>query len=125
MAEPTLATGDPGFPAPDGDTRLCLTIHGAIGRSYVDRTKKVVDVCIKRGDQTNQTVLFSHQYNFVGSDLSAHVEWSSTNAATLFFYDYGDGVSQYDLREKPTPSNQIATVSFYLDKQTGKFKQRL
>src|ERR1035437_8225797 len=34
-----ISTGDPGVPSPDGDTRLCLTAHGAYGRSYTDRTR--------------------------------------------------------------------------------------
>jgi hypothetical protein len=119
-----ISTGDPGIPSPDGDTRLCLTAHGAYRRSYVDRTKKLLDVCIKRGNPTNETTLFLHRYTFVGSDLWAYVKWSSTNVATMYVYDYGNGVSSYDVRDKAKPSNYIATVSFYLDVQSGKFKEK-
>ena len=43
----------------------------------------------------------------------------------MFVYDYGTGISHYDARKKGTPSNHLATVSFYLDKQTGEFKEKL
>ncbi len=119
-----ISAGDSGVPSPDGDTRLCLTAHGAYGHSYVDRTSKLLDVCIKRGNSTNETVLLSRSYRFVGSDLWAHVMWNSTNAATLYVYDWGDGVSSYDVRDKPRPSNYIATIAFYRDHQTGKFKEK-
>jgi hypothetical protein len=116
-----ISTGDPGVPSLDGDTRLCLTAHGAYGRSYIDRTGKLLDVTIKRGAVTNETILFSQRYRFVGSDLWGAVEWSSTNVVTIQVYDWGDGVGESDAQKRGTPSNHIATLSFYLDKQTGKF----
>jgi hypothetical protein len=119
-----ISTGDPGVPSPDGDTRLCLTAHGAYGRSYLDRTKKLLDVCIKRGAVTNETILFSRRYKFVGSDLWAHAEWISTNRVTLSIYDYGEDISRYDACERNATSNQIATLSFYLENQTGKFREK-
>jgi hypothetical protein len=39
-------------------------------------------------------------------------------------YDYGDGVSSYDAAKTKAPSNHIATLSFYLDTATGKFRER-
>jgi hypothetical protein len=116
-----ISTGDTGIPSPDGDTRLCFTAHGAYGHSYVDRTGKLFDVCIKRGSPTNETILFLHRYRFVGSDVSAAAVWRSTNEVTVQVYDYGKGVSRYDARETNAPSNHIATLSFHLDEKTGKF----
>lgn len=116
-----LSTGDPGVPSPDGNTRLCLTAHGAYGRSYIDRTGKLLDVCIKHGAYTNETILFSHRYKFVGSDLWADAVWHSVTNVTLQVYDYGNGVSSYDARKSGAPSNNIATLSFRFDGKTGKF----
>lgn len=119
-----LSTGDPGIPSPDRNTRLCLTTHGAYGRSYTVRTGKLMDVCIKRGSGTNETILFSHRYRFVGSDLWGHVEWSSTQAVSVLVYDWGDGVSESEAQKKGAPSNRIATLAFNLNTQTGKFKEQ-
>jgi hypothetical protein len=118
-----ISTGDPGIPSPAGDTRLCLTAHGAYGRAYGDRTGKLLDICIKRGAPTNETILFLHKYRFVGADLWGAVEWNSTNAVTVQVYDSGNGVSKYEARARAAPSNHIATLSFLMDKQTGKFKE--
>ena len=81
-----ISTGDPGIPSPDGDTRLCITAHGAYGRSYVDRTGKLLDICIKRGSSTNETILFLHRYRFVGSDVWGAADWHSTNEVTRCRY---------------------------------------
>ncbi len=118
-----ISTGDPGIPSPDGDTRLCLTGHGAYGRSYIDRTGKLLDVCIKRGAPTNETILFLHRYRFVGSDVWAAAIWHSTNEVTMQVYDYGERVSSYDAEKTKAPSNHIATLSFHLDEKTGKFME--
>jgi hypothetical protein len=119
-----LSTGDPGVPSPDGSTRLCLTRHGAYGRSYLDKTKKLVDVDIRRGFGTNETTLFSHRYKFVGSDLDVNIHWNSPEEAAVYVYDYGPGVSSYDLPKAGASSNYIATLAFQMDKATGKFVEK-
>jgi len=103
---------------------MCLTAHGAYGCSYVERTRKLLDVCIIRGPYTNEMMLFSRRYKFVGSDLWADAKWNSTNAVTLFVYDYGNGVSEYDARAKTMPSNHIATLYFVLNIRTGKYEEK-
>lgn len=118
-----VGTGDPGFPSPDADTRLVLTSHGAYGRGYGERTGKLVDVWIRRGRSSTETNLFFHRYRFVGSDVGFDAEWRSTNEVDLQVYDYGEGVSSFDARKAKAPSNHIATLSFYLDAQTGKFRE--
>jgi hypothetical protein len=119
-----LSTGDPGVPSPDGSTRLCLTRHGAYGRSYIDKTKKLVDVDIRRGFGTNQMTLFSHRYKFVGSDLDVDIHWNSPEEVVVCVYDYGPGVSSYDVPKTGGPSNYIAMLAFQMDKATGKFIEK-
>src|SRR5258706_7238392 len=119
-----ISTGAPGVPSPDGDTRFCLTAHGAYGRAYTERSKKLLDVWIGRGPYTNEVTLLSHRYKFIGADLWGHVEWISTNEVVMHVYDYGDGVSKYDAGKTGAPSNHIATLSFYLDKSSGKFRDK-
>jgi hypothetical protein len=83
-----VGTGDPGVPSPDGSTtRICWTIHGAYGRSYIDKTKKLVDVCIKRGNQPNPQILLLERYKFVASDLGGHAQWISPAEVSLELYD--------------------------------------
>jgi hypothetical protein len=119
-----VSTGAPGIPSPDEDTRLCLTIHGAYGRAYTERTKKLLEVWIRRGPYTNAVTLFSHTYKFVGGDLTTDVQWASTNQVVMQVYDYGDRVLEDDARERRIPSNHITTLIFYRDEQTGKFEEK-
>ena len=118
-----LSTGHGGVISPDGKTHLCLTSHGAYGRSYLDETKKQLDVFIYKDVGTNETTLFEHRYKFVGSDMSEHVQWNSPEEVLVYVYDYGPGVSSYDAEKSHAASNYIATLSFHLEKQTGKFVQ--
>ena len=119
-----LSTGDSGVPSPDGSTRLCLTRHGAYGRSYIDKTQKLVDVDIRRGFGTNETTLFSHRYEFVGSDLDVNIHWNSPEEVAVCVYDYGPGVSSYDAPKTGAPSNYLATLTFQMDNATGKFVEK-
>jgi hypothetical protein len=111
-------------PSSDGDTRLILTGHGAYGRAYLNRTKKLLDVSVVRGAIPNRQILFEHRYKFVGADLWGRVEWDSTNMVVVYVYDYADGVFAREARKNGTPSNHIATLSFELDKKTGKFIEK-
>jgi hypothetical protein len=93
-----------------------LRTLGAFGRSYLDKTKKLVDVDIRRGFGTNETTLFSHRYKFVGSDLGSdldvNIHWNSQEEVVVSVYDYGPGVSGYDVPKTGAPSNYIATLAF-------------
>jgi hypothetical protein len=115
-------TGDRGIPSPDGDTRLCITVFGAFGRSFIEQTEKEVAIDIRRGASTNETILFDHSYKFMGSDLMWAVRWNSTNAVTVQLFDWGKGVPGHLDLTKPT--NHIATLIIIVDKQTGKFTEQ-
>jgi hypothetical protein len=119
-----ISTGDPGVSSPDGDTRLILTGHGAYGRSYLDRTKKLLDVSIVRGALPKRQMLYSHRYKFQGADLWGHVQWDSTNKVVVYVYDYGDGVYAREAQKSGTPSNHVATLFFELDRKSGKFAEK-
>jgi len=119
-----LSTGDAGVSSPDGNTRLILTGHGAYGRSYLDRTKKLLDISVVRGALPNRKILFEHRYKFVGADLWGHVQWDSTNKVVVSVYDYADGVFASEARKSGTPSNHISTLSFEADSRSGKFVEK-
>ena len=121
-----VGTGGGGVPSPDGGYRLTVRAHGAYGRSYIDRTKKGVRVGIWRGSGQNSTEikLYSQTHTFVGSDLSWDVQWSSGEEVIVHLYDYGVGVSSYDAGKSGKASNHIATLTFQLDKQSGRFREK-
>jgi len=119
-----ISTGDPGVPSPDGTTtRICWTIHGAYGRCYVNQTKKLVDVCIKRGKQPEPQILFLERYKFGASGLGGEAHWLSPDKVSVEFCDYGDGVSSYDARKIGAPPNHIRTLVFYRNNESGKFAE--
>ena len=114
-----VSSGGDGFVSPDGSTHLCVTGHGAYGRPYTAKTKKLLDVWIWRG--VPEPTLFEHRYKFVASDMCEDAQWTSTQTVVVYVFDYGDRISRYDARKAGSPSNQIATLHFELEKQTGKF----
>lgn len=118
-----ISTGDPGVPSPDGVTRLILTAHGDYGRSYLEKSKKLLDVSVVRGPITNKHTLFEHRYKYVGADLWGRVQWDSTNKVVVNVYDYADGVFGGEAEKRGMPSNHIATLTLELDK-TGKFVEK-
>ena len=113
-----------GTPSPDGKFRLAVGVNGAYRQAYIDKTKKEVWISIKNGSATNSTPLFEHRYILVGSDIEWKTGWSSTEAVSVEFYDWGDGVSNYDNMNHMTASNHIALLSFIFDKNTGSFIER-
>jgi hypothetical protein len=108
-------------PSPDGTSYVSIVGHGAYSRAYVDHTKKLLDVQIKRSTGTNETVLFSHRYKFVAADMSWDARWTSPKMLTLEVYDFGPGISVYDAEKTGAPSNHIATLVFTADKKANKF----
>jgi hypothetical protein len=84
----------------------------------------LVDVCVKRGSQPEPQILFLERYKFVASDLDGDAQWTSPDEVVVEFHDYGDGVSSYDARKAGTTSNHIATLTFRLDKHSGKFIEK-
>jgi hypothetical protein len=120
-----ISTGDPGVPSTEGGTtRVCWTIHGAYGRSYIDKNKKLVDVCIKCGNQPEPSILLLQRFKFVASDLEVYVQWLSPDEVSIEFHDYGDGVSSYDARKTGASSNHLRTLIFCSDKKSGKFLEK-
>jgi len=118
-------------PSPDKNYQLCSTIHGASGKAFTALTKKRVYLWIATTVKYSEyslpmnksTTLLDKKYVFVAADLGTHVEWHGSDLVSVDLYDYGDGVSVYKMRGMP--SNQIATLTFQLDKQSGKFVEKM
>jgi hypothetical protein len=110
--------------SPDKRHYLWVSSHGASGKSYVDKSKKNVWVIIERRGDTNSAVLFRQHYVLTGSDIAWDISWTSDETVSVVFYDWGDGVSNYDNMKHLSASNYIASLSFALDRSTGKFIEK-
>ena len=109
-----------GTASPDGQLRLSVTSHGAYRHAYIDKTKKEVWISVWRA--RDQQPVFQQSYRIVGSDVSWGTRWSSSSNVLVEFFDYGDGVSSYDVPTN-TPTRQIRTIRFRVDGQTGKVSE--
>jgi hypothetical protein len=107
--------------APDGKLRCSITIYGAFFHNYSERSKKDVWVWIGSGLGNNAAQLFVHKYIISGPDVGWNTHWISSEAVSVDLFDCGDGVYSGDVGKSGVASNHIATLSFHLDKQTGKF----
>ena len=108
------------------DKRYCLgiTSHGASAKAYVAKSRKRIWITITSQDPTNSATLFQRRFVLVGSDIDWHTRWSSDEAVSVDFYDWGDGVSNYKNMQHLSASNHIASFSFARDRTTGKFIER-
>jgi len=113
-----------GGDSPDKRHSLWVSSHGASGKAYVDKSKKKLWVSIESRVGTNSAVLFQQRYVLTGSDIQWDTLWSSDEAVSVVFYDWGDGVSNYNNMKHLQASNHIASLSFALDGSTGKFIEK-
>jgi hypothetical protein len=113
-----------GTSSPDGRFRLAALIDSAYGHAYDDKTRKKIWIQIGSGGASNYVPLFDHTYVLTGSDIEWQTRWSSAEAVSVEFYDWGDGVNNYNNMKHMTASNHIALLSFVFDKSTGKFIER-
>lgn len=107
--------------SPDGKYRASIGCDGAYGHAYIDKTKKKFWVSIGSGSDTNYALLFQHRYIITGSDVDWQTHWTSDEAVSIEIYDWGEGVSNYNNMNHMAASNHITSLSFALDKGTGKF----
>lgn len=110
--------------SPDARYRLWISSHGASGKAYVDKSKKKIWVSVTSRESTNSATLFQHRYILTGSDIAWNIRWLSDEAVSVEFYDWGDGVSNYNNMKHLATSNHIASLSFALDRTTGKFIEK-
>src|SRR5260221_7608520 len=91
-----ISTGAPGVPSSDGDTRFCLTAHGATVAHTLTGPRSCLMFGLVVALTRTKSHSFPQRYKFVGADLWGHVQWISTNEVVMHVYDYPDGVSRYD-----------------------------
>jgi hypothetical protein len=70
------------------------------------------------------TELFAKSYCVRGSDVSWDCAWDTNDNVTVVLYDYGLGVSHYDLSPNSPPKRIIRTLRYHFDPNTGKFEEQ-
>src|SRR5438132_695566 len=85
-----------GTASPDCLFTLAVGVDGAPRHAYVDKTKKTIGIWIGGSSTTNSTSLFERSYVLTGSDIAWETRWSSSESVSVKFYDWGDGVSNYN-----------------------------
>jgi|ERR1043166_385042 alkylated DNA repair dioxygenase AlkB len=122
----TVVGNGNGVLSPDGRFRLRVETHGASGKAYVDMSKKRVFVLIwtKPEYWKDPERVFYEKDVFRGADMRANVQWEGSQNVLVRFYDFGDRVSVHDTEKANAASNQVATLPFFLDTKTGKFKEK-
>ena len=112
MSTPTRKN-DAGVPSPDGNTRICWTLVGAYGRTFNEITRKYVEVSIKRGHLQEKQILFLNKYKFIGGEVVAEAQWKSLEEVV------------FRVRDSLTTAEPcVLTLTFALDKKTGKYAEK-
>jgi len=107
--------------SPDKQLRCSVTVYSAYRHAYTERTQKEVWVWIGSGSGNDAKQLFEHKYIISGPDVGWKTFWLSTEAVNIDLFDCGEGVYSHEVGKPGVASNHIATLSFHLKKQTGKF----
>ncbi len=113
-----------GIASPDDRYSLAVEVHGAYGHSYFDKTTKRIWIEILNRSDWKYKAVLSQTYSLTGSDIDWQIHWSSPEEVSVEFYDWGDGVGNYNNMKHITASNHIALFSFILDTNTVKFVEK-
>lgn len=121
-------------------------IRGALGRSYVRETEKLVRVSIyalkpdakessaremreaaasgtwrsKPNDSVTDTLLFEKQYWVKGSAIEWEPVWGSQGDLSITLYDDGPGVSS---ERKDAPKRILKTMNYHFDTHNGVYRE--
>ena len=110
----SFRTNETGVPSPDRSTRIYWTVLGAYGRAFQERTRKSVEVIIKRVRLKERRILFLRTYKFIGGEVVAEAQWKSSEEVV------------FRLRDSLTTAEPcLLTLTFALDKKTGKYAEKL
>ena len=111
----TLESQRQGWDAAPG--RVGVSIHGASGKAYTDRTKKQAYVSVERpGGRPLQC-----RYDLRGADIGWFSEWSDDgHRVTLRFYDMPDGHFSGEQGWEQL-RRQLLVVQFAYDEQKSQF----
>jgi len=106
--------------SPDNKYRMYGRVYGAYGRSFPAATSKTIRISIV--STGNETLLIRKEYQLVGSDISWNAAWDNQDNLTVVIYDFGPGISYYDVKDHASPTNYIRTLFYHLDGKAGIFR---
>src|SRR2546427_300187 len=109
--------------SPDKKFRMYGRVYGALGKAFLDETRKTVRISVVRND-SEETLIFRRDIHVKGSDVGWDCTWDKEDNVSVVVFDYGPRVYWEDARKAGTQSNRLASVSLIRDKQTGKFRER-
>jgi hypothetical protein len=95
--------------SPDGQYRMYGRVFGA------------VRITILKNEVSDQP-LFTKVYRVVGSDVTWHATWRDKSELTVVVYDYGAGVSHFDVKSGAT--NYLGALAYKFDRNTGRFVEQ-
>ena len=110
-----------GRPSPDGRYQVWITIHGAGGHAFTEKTKKRAWVFIRTQNRHKENLLSYPKHKFVGADVATRTRWLTNTNLAIDFYDWGDRVLADKAIKSGAPSNHITTLLFRFDERTAKF----
>src|SRR5258708_404282 len=108
--------------SPDKKLRMYGRVYGALGKAFLDETRKTVRISIVTND-SKETLIFRREIHVKGSDVRWNCTWDKAGNVSVVVFNHGPGVYWEDALKAGTPSNLLATVLFIRDKQTGTFNE--
>jgi hypothetical protein len=95
---------------------------GALRKAYVDETRKQVRITFVTNSSA-EAQIGQFTFNFkAASDLGWDAKWDGEKRVTIGFFDYGPGISSYDVKENKAPRRDFGAAVFVYDEKTRRFK---
>ena len=81
--------------SPDKKYRLYGRVYGALGKAFLDKTRKTVRLSVVTNNAV-ETVLFTREFRVTGSDVGLNWTWDKDANVTVAIFGYGPRVSEED-----------------------------
>src|SRR5438046_443656 len=87
--------------SPDKKYRMHGRVFGALGKAFLDETRKTVRLSIVLNDP-QETLLFRKEISVKGSDVSWDCTWDKEGNVSVVVFDYGPHAYREDARNAGT-----------------------
>jgi len=96
--------------------QMFIEVQGESGHAYVDMTKKKICLSIWKGEEK----IFYREYECKAAALSWNIAWNKLDDITVVFFDFKEGISIYNNKDKEN-AKQILSLHFTYDSKLNKF----
>ena len=113
-----------GFVDSPGNTyRVYTRGFGGLGAAYVDETSKQYRISVvTTGSIGSEKDVGEVMFDFpAAARLSSKITWTGEKEFAVQFFDYGDGVSGYDVKNDPSKRRKLGVAVFTYSEETGCF----